>query len=102
MGELAVDVPVRRDRVQGPSDLPRRVGAVPSSNKGAAVPGLWGVAALRLRHRVRRFTRRWWLPVLVKPDQFDIALVGRGRGREGGIRRMRGMRPEHIATSEHE
>jgi len=56
MGELAVDAPLRGDRLHGPSDLPRRAGAIPAGNQGAAVSGLRGVAAMTLRHRLRRFT----------------------------------------------
>jgi hypothetical protein len=101
MGELEVDVPLRRGRVQGPSDLPRRAGAVPSGNQGAAVPGLRGVAAIRLRPRLRRFTPSGWLPIWVKRDQFNFAVVGRGRCREAVTERMPGIRPEQIGTSKH-
>ncbi len=54
---------------------------------------------MRLRHRLRRFTAHRWLPVLAKPDQFDFAVVGRGRSREAVIQRMLGIRPEQIRTS---
>jgi hypothetical protein len=101
MGALAVDVPLCRDRVQGPSDLPGRAGAIPPGNQGAAVPGLRGVAAIRLRQRLRPFTPRGWLPILVKPDLFDFAVVGAARCREAGIERIPGIRPEQIGTSTH-
>jgi hypothetical protein len=101
MGELAVDVPLRRDHVQGPSDLPGRASAIPPGNQGAAVPGLRGVAAIRLRQRLRPFTPRGWLPILVKPDLFDFAVVGAARCREAGIERIPGIRPEQIGTSTH-
>lgn len=100
MGELAVDVPLRRDGVQGPSDLPRRAGAVPPGNQRAAVPGLRRVAAMRLRHRPRRF-RPLVVAGLMKPDRFDVAVVGRGLCREAVIQRMPSIRPEQIGTSKH-
>lgn len=59
------------------------------------------MAAMRLRQRLRRFTPRWCLPMLVKPDQLDLAVVGRGRSREAVIQRMPGVRPEQIGTSTH-
>jgi hypothetical protein len=58
---------------------------------------------MRLRRRLHQFTLRWWSPVVVEPDQFDVAVVDRGRGSEAVItRRMRGIRPEQLGTSGHE
>ena len=63
------------------------------------MPGLRRVAGMRVGHRLSRFTSRGWLPILVKPDQFDFAVVGGGRCREAATERMPGIRPEQIGTS---
>jgi hypothetical protein len=65
------------------------------------MPGLRGVAAIRLHHRLRRFTPRGGSPISVKPDLFAFAVVGRGRCREAVTERMPGIRPEQIGTSKH-
>jgi hypothetical protein len=54
---------------------------------------------MRLGHRLSRFTPGEWLPIVVKPDQFDFAVVGGGRCREAATERMPGIRPEQIGTS---